>query len=51
MKIQNKKCKILIVFDVMIADILSNSRLQPLTTELFIKNRKINIFLVFIKQF
>ena len=31
----NKKCKILIVFD-MITDILSNEKLSPIATELFI---------------
>ena len=31
----NKQCKILIVFD-MITDILSNEKLSPIATELFI---------------
>ena len=44
----NKKQKILIVFDNMIADMLSNKRLNPIVTELFIRGRKINIFVVFI---
>ena len=47
----NKKRKILIAFDVMIADILSNKKLNPIVTELFIRGRKLNIFLVFITQF
>ena len=34
----NKKRKILIVFDEMIADRLSNKRLNPTVTELFIKH-------------
>ena len=42
----NKKRKILIIFDVMIADILSNKKLNPIVTELFIRGRKINISLV-----
>ena len=33
----NKKCKILIVFDDMIADMLSNKKLNSIVTELFIK--------------
>ena len=32
----NKKRKILIVFDNMIADMLSNKKLNPIVTELFI---------------
>ena len=32
----NKKRKILMVFDDMIADILSNKKLNPMVTELFI---------------
>ena len=46
----NKKRKILIVFDDMIADIVSHKTLNPLVTELFIRGRKLNIPLVFIKQ-
>ena len=44
----NKKRKILIVFDDIIADMLSNKRLNPIVTELFIRGRKLNICLVFI---
>ena len=44
----NKKQKILIVFDDMIADMLSNKKLNPVVTELFIRGRKRNISLVFI---
>ena len=40
----------MIVFDDMIADMLSNKRLSPIITELFIRGRKMNIFLVFITQ-
>ena len=46
----NKKRKILIVFDDMIADMLSNKKLNPIVTELFIRERKLNISLVFITQ-
>ena len=34
----------------MIADMLSNKKLNPIVTELFIRSRKINICLVFITQ-
>ena len=46
----NKKWKILIVFDDMIADILSNKKLNPILTELFIRGRKLNISLVFLTE-
>ena len=48
----NIKRKILIVFDDMIADMLSNKKLNPILTELFIRGRKLtfNISLVFITQ-
>ena len=45
----NKKRKILIVFD-MIADMLSNKKNNPIVTELFIRDRKLNISTVFITQ-
>ena len=45
-----KKRKILIVFDNMIADMISNNRLNPIVTELFIRGRKLNISIVFITQ-
>ena len=47
----NKKLKILIVFRDLIADILSNKKLNPIVTELFIRSRKINNSLVFITQY
>ena len=34
----------------MIADMLSNKKLNPIVTQLFIRGRKQNIYLVFIKQ-
>ena len=36
----NKKRKILIVFDDIIADMLCNKKLNPIITELFIRGRK-----------
>ena len=44
------KWKIMIVFDFMIADILCNKRVNPTVTELFIRGRKLNIYLVFVTQ-
>ena len=46
----NTKRTILIVFDDMIADMLSNKNINPVVIELFISGRKLNIFLVFITQ-
>ena len=46
----NKKRKILTVFDHMIADMLSNKKLNPIVTELLIRVRKLNISLAFITQ-
>ena len=46
----NMKRKILIVFDDMIADMLSNKKLNPVVSELFIRGRKLNISLVPISQ-
>ena len=48
--IPNKKRKIVIVFDDMISDMLSNKKLNPVETELFIRGRKLSISLVFITQ-
>ena len=45
-----KKRKILIVFDDMIADMISNNKLNPIVTELFIRGRKLNISIAFITQ-
>ena len=44
-----KKLKLLIVFDDMIADIINNKKLNPVVTELFIRDKK-NISVVFITQ-
>ena len=46
-----KKRKILIVFDDMNVDVLSNKKLNTFVTELFIRDTKLNISLVFITQF
>ena len=46
----NRKRKVLIVFDDMIADIMTNKKFQLIIIELFIRCRKINISLVFITQ-
>ena len=46
----NRKRKILIVFDNMIADIMTNKKFQSMIKELFITCRKINISLAFITQ-
>ena len=48
--IQIKNEKVLIVFDDMIVDILSNKKLNPTVTELFITERKLNISPAFITQ-
>ena len=45
-----RKLKVLIVFDDMIADILTNKKFQQILEELFIRSRKINISLVFISK-
>ena len=42
--------KVLIAFDDMIADIMTNRRSQSIIKELFIRCRKLNISLVFITQ-
>ena len=46
----NEKHKVLIVFDNVIADMHSNKKLNSLVTQLFIRDRKLNISLVFITQ-
>ena len=42
----NKKRKTLLVIDDMIVDILTNKKLNPVVTELFIRGRKLNISIV-----
>ena len=46
----SRKKKILIVFDDMIADIMSKKKCQTITKDLFIRCRKVNISLAFITQ-
>ena len=46
----NKKQKILIVLDDTIADMLSNRKLNPIVNELFIREIKLNIYLVFVTK-
>ena len=49
---QKKKSKILNVFDgMMIADMFSNKKLNPIVTKLFIRARKLNISLVLTAQY
>ena len=47
---QTRERKILIVFDDMIADIMTNKNFQAIIKELFIRCRKLNISLVFVTQ-
>ena len=47
---QKEKEKFLIVFDDMIADIMTNKKFQAIIKELVIRCRKLNISLVFITQ-
>ena len=46
----NKKNEILIVFDDVIDNMLSNKNLNPIVTASFIRGRKINSYFVFITQ-
>ena len=46
----NRQRKILIVFDDMIADIMTNKKFQAIIKDLFLRCRKLNISLVFITQ-
>ena len=45
-----EKHKVLIVFDDMIADMISNNKLNSVVTELIIRGRKLNISVVVITQ-
>ena len=45
-----KKCKVLMVFDDMIADVINNKKFNPVVTGLFIRGRKLSISIVFITQ-
>ena len=46
----NMKRKILFVFDEMIADMDNNEKLNKILNELFVRGRKLNIFIVLIKH-
>ena len=46
----DKECKILIVFDNMIPDMINIKKLNSIVTDLFIRGRKLNISLAFITQ-
>ena len=46
----NKNQKVLITFDDIIAYMLSNKKLNPIETKLFIREKKSNISIVFITQ-
>ena len=46
----SRKRKILVLFDDMIADIMTNKKFRTIIEELFIRCRKLNISLVFITQ-
>ena len=47
---KNRDKKVLIVFDDMIADIMSSKKFKAIIKELFIRCRKLNISIVFITQ-
>ena len=47
----NKKRKVLIAFDDMIDDILVNKKLNLIVTELFIRDRKLNIYFFLLDNF
>ena len=49
-KILKNAIQIIIVFNNVIADMLSNKKLNPIVTELFIRSRKLNISLIFNTQ-
>ena len=46
-----KKRKALILFDDLIAGMKANKKLSPRVTEFFLRERKLNILLVFISQY
>ena len=46
--IPRKNCKVLIGFDDMVADMINNKKLNLIVTELFIRDRKLNISIAFI---
>ena len=42
----SRKCNILIVFDDMNADLITNKKLNPMVIDLFVRGRKLKISLV-----
>ena len=46
----SKNRKILIMLDDMIADMINNKKLNPSVTELFIRGRKLGIYIVFVTR-
>ena len=42
-----KKRKIWIIFDDTIADMINNKKLNPVMTELFLRGRRLNIYIIF----
>ena len=42
------ECKLLLVFDGLIADMINNNKLNPIVTELFLRGKKLSILLVLI---
>ena len=46
----DKKRKVLILFDDMIADMINNKKLDSIVTELFTRGRKLNSFIVFLTK-
>ena len=48
---RTKTCDVLIIFDDMIADMITNKRLNLIVTELFATGRNLNSSLVFITQY
>ena len=47
---QGRKCNVLIVFEDMISDMISNKKHNQIVTELFFTGRKLNFSTVFITQ-
>ena len=45
-----RKRKILLIFDDMVADVMTNKRFQAIIKELFIRCRKLSISLIFVTQ-
>ena len=46
----SRKCNVLIVFDDLIADMISKKKLNPIVTKPFTRGRKLNICPVFLTQ-